>query len=60
MYAVFNMGHRMEVICPANQLSQVQSIVESFGIAAQQIGYVEDAHENNSVLVKSPYGEFTY
>ena len=41
MYKVFNMGHRMEVYCKKSDAKKVVEIAESFGIAAQVVGYTE-------------------
>src|SRR5690606_3806360 len=43
MYKVFNMGHRMEIYVPSHLADDIIQISESFGIAAQKIGYVERA-----------------
>jgi phosphoribosylformylglycinamidine cyclo-ligase len=41
MYQVYNMGHRMEVYCPSDQVDAVIKISESLGVAAQEIGRTE-------------------
>jgi len=41
MYQVFNMGHRMELYVPADVANEIISISESFGIAAQVVGWCE-------------------
>lgn len=59
MYRVFNMGHRMEIYCPAEAAAQVIAIAESFGVPAKVIGRVEAAPEKKLTL-RTPYGEFVY
>lgn len=59
MYKVFNMGHRMELYVAPKDAARIIEISESFGVAAQIVGRVEDAH-TNSLLIRSPYGELTY
>jgi phosphoribosylformylglycinamidine cyclo-ligase len=41
MYQVYNMGHRMEVYCPSDQVDAVIKISESLGVAAKEIGRTE-------------------
>ena len=60
MYAVFNMGHRLELMVDEAIADQIISISQNFGIPAQVIGRLEDNQSGNKVTVKSPYGEFTY
>lgn len=59
MYKVFNMGHRMELYVPQEIAEDVIQISESFNIAAQIIGRVEDA-ASKKVTIRSPHGEFIY
>jgi phosphoribosylformylglycinamidine cyclo-ligase len=59
MYQVFNMGNRMEVYTNEKTAARIIAIAQSFGIEAQIVGYVEDAPQNE-VVVKSPYGDFSY
>jgi phosphoribosylformylglycinamidine cyclo-ligase len=59
MYKVFNMGHRMEFYVDSSIANEIISISESFGVAAQIVGYVEDG-ENKRVTIKSENGEFHY
>jgi phosphoribosylformylglycinamidine cyclo-ligase len=59
MYKVFNMGHRMELYVPKEIAAELIEISESFGVAAQIIGYVE-ATDQKQVTIQSPYGEFVY
>ena len=59
MYSVFNMGHRMEIICDEKHLKTISEISNEFGIEAKQIGYVEDSG-SNCVVIKSAGQEFIY
>ena len=61
MYAVFNMGHRMEIACAPEVADTVIAAAEAFNIQAKKIGYVEDSdNERNQTIIKSQYGEFQY
>ena len=59
MYQVFNMGHRMELFTTEAVASTLISISESFGVAAQIVGRVEDSTKKQ-LTISSPYGEFKY
>lgn len=59
MYQVFNCGHRMELYVPEAIASAIISISESFGVAAQIVGRVENADEKK-VTITSEYGIFEY
>ncbi len=59
MYAVFNMGHRLEVYLPKEKAAELIAISESFGIAAQIIGRVEAA-PTKKLTIQSPNGFFVY
>ncbi len=59
MYKVFNMGHRMELYADAEVATDIIRISESFGIAAQIIGRVEEAPAKK-VTIRSEAGEFIY
>lgn len=59
MYKVFNMGHRMEIYVDESIAESIIEISESFGVAAQIIGRVEES-ETKRVTIRSPYGEFIY
>ena len=43
MYEVFNMGHRLEIYCSSDAVSDIISISKNYNIHAQVIGRVEDA-----------------
>jgi len=59
MYKVLNCGTRLEIYTDKKNLSAVVDLAKSFGIEAQQIGYVEAA-ETNEVILKTAQGEFQY
>lgn len=53
MCRVFNLGQRMEIYTPANQVSAVIQIAQSLGVEAKQIGTVERSSTEgvNEVIV---------
>lgn len=53
LYTVFNMGHRMEIIIPPQQLQTVIDIANSFSIDAQAVGFVEDSQGDNFLTIKT-------
>jgi len=59
MYKVFNMGHRMELYVPKEIAGELVKISESFGVAAQVIGHVEQA-DKKQVTIRAEAGEFVY
>ena len=59
MYQVFNMGHRMELFIPEAVASTLISISESFGVAAQIVGRVEESTKKQ-LTISSPFGKFKY
>ncbi|GHT46519.1 phosphoribosylformylglycinamidine cyclo-ligase [Bacteroidia bacterium] len=73
MYKVFNMGHRMEIYLPPQYAEAVIAVSQSFGIAAQQVGFVEalpqkepqiefldEASPQKELLIESEFGKFRY
>ena len=57
MYQVFNMGHRLEMYCPAEVAADLIAISESLGVDARIVGRVEKAEEGiNRVTIKTPDG----
>lgn len=58
MYKVFNMGHRMEIYVSPETADKVIEISNSFNIAAQVIGHIEEG--NKSLTIESEFGEFNY
>lgn len=59
MYQVFNMGHRMELYVDPSIADDIISISESFGVAAQIVGRVEEG-EGKTLTISSEYGTFNY
>lgn len=59
MYQVYNLGHRMEVYCRPEAVSNIIQLADSFGIDAAEIGRTEAAPAN-CLTIKSEYGTFTY
>lgn len=60
MYQVFNMGHRMELYVNEDIAVDIIQISESFGVAAQIVGRVEEGKGQKQVSISSAYGAFTY
>jgi len=59
MYEVFNMGCRLEVYCDKENAQTIIEIAESFGIAAQIIGRVEESTKKE-LLIKIIGEEILY
>ena len=59
MYEVFNMGCRLEVYCDKENAQTIIEIAESFGIAAQIIGRVEESNKKE-LLIKIRAEEIIY
>lgn len=60
MYAVFNMGHRLEACVSPSVSKEILSLSRDFGIDAQVIGHVSGTSGENEVVIESPYGTFVY
>ena len=60
MYQVFNMGHRMELYVPENQVDNLISIAESYGIDAKRIGHTESSDSNRLTLTNNDGRSFSY
>lgn len=59
MYRVFNMGHRMEIYCPAEAAQRIIEISQSLGVDAKVIGRIEEAGQK-ALTLHTPYGTFSY
>lgn len=59
MYQVFNMGQRLELFTDKDTAAGIVELANSFNIAAQISGYVEDA-EQKEVVIDSKHGSFVY
>ncbi|MEX0941426.1 MAG: GntR family transcriptional regulator [Pseudomonadales bacterium] len=60
MYKVFNMGHRMEIFVPHEQVGAVIELAAEFGIDARRIGYTEASDHNQLSLIDPEGREFSY
>ncbi|MHA1792944.1 MAG: AIR synthase related protein [Promethearchaeota archaeon] len=62
MYNVFNMGHRLEVICPESIAGEVVRSATKFNIDAKVIGFIErnDNARENELVIESEFGVFNY
>lgn len=62
MYQVFNMGHRLELFCPASAAVSIIAIAASHGLAAQIIGHVEASSDpgQNEVIIRAEGKEHRY
>jgi phosphoribosylformylglycinamidine cyclo-ligase len=61
MYAVYNMGHRLEAVVPSDQVDKCLAVAREARIDAQVVGRVEGHDEpGNVVVVKTKHGEFRY
>lgn len=58
MYAVFNMGHRMEVVCSAELAQPIIEIARRFDVAATVVGSVEAG--SPEIIIESEHGVFAY
>jgi len=60
MYEVFNMGHRMEVYVPNEEIAkEIIAISESWGVPAKIVGRVEPG-TGRQLTISSEHGTFTY
>nr|MDO8108769.1 AIR synthase-related protein [Candidatus Sigynarchaeota archaeon] len=62
MYRVFNMGHRLELVCTKDYAEEAINTAKHFGIEAKVIGHVErnPGSSGNAVVIKTQAGTFTY
>jgi len=60
MYAVFNMGHRLEACVEPSVAPELIALASQFGIAAKVIGRVTSLDAENEVIISSPHGTFTF
>ena len=60
MYTVFNMGHRLEAVLPADAAVTAIGCAQELGIAAQVVGRVTSSEGENEVIISSPHGLFHY
>jgi len=62
MFQVFNMGHRMEIICEESIAKDIISIAKKYNIESKIIGQCEKSSSDNQneVEILSEYGKFKY
>jgi phosphoribosylformylglycinamidine cyclo-ligase len=59
MFQVFNMGHRLEAYIAPELADDLVAMANELGIAAQNIGHVEDC-KGNEVIIENEFGKFEY
>ncbi len=59
MYQVFNCGHRFEIYVPKEVAQDIIEISNSFGVAAQIVGFVSNC-DTKRLTIKSDFGVFEY
>jgi phosphoribosylformylglycinamidine cyclo-ligase len=61
MYSVFNMGHRVELLCDEQAAATVIEASEAFDLEAKIIGRVEaSGTSSNELRIEGPFGAFAY
>lgn len=62
MFSVFNMGHRMELLCDESIAPEIMKIAKKYKIDSKIIGYCEKSpiKGKNVLDLKSEFGSFTY
>jgi len=62
MFSVFNMGHRMEILCNESIAPEIMKIVRKYKIDSKIIGYCEKSplKSKNLLEIKSELGSFIY
>ncbi len=62
MFSVFNMGHRMELLCNESIASEIIKITKKYEIDSKIIGYCEKSpiKGKNMLEIKSEFGSFIY
>ncbi len=60
MYKVFNMGHRMEVYCEAEQAETVIAVAKSFNIDARVVGHTKPSSTGNRLSLSHEDQIFEY
>ncbi|MFX0134261.1 MAG: AIR synthase related protein, partial [Candidatus Hodarchaeota archaeon] len=62
MFSVFNMGHRMELLCNKSLAPEIMEIAKKYRIDSKIVGYCEKSPiEGKNILeIKSEFGSFTY
>ena len=62
MYEVFNMGHRMELLCEESIAKDIIKIAKKYKIDSKIVGQCEksSSKKKNLLEIKSNYGSFKY
>ncbi|TFG08817.1 MAG: phosphoribosylformylglycinamidine cyclo-ligase [Promethearchaeota archaeon] len=62
MFQVFNMGHRMELLCNENVAKEIMNISKKYDIDSKIIGHCEKSplKKKNILEINSEYDRFTY
>jgi phosphoribosylformylglycinamidine cyclo-ligase len=61
MYKVFNMGHRMEIMCDEEVAYKIIKIAQNYNIDSKIIGYCKKIKgDRNQLEIKTEFGDFKY
>lgn len=60
LYQDFNMGHRMEIYCSADDASFMIKTAAKYNVDAKVVGYTETSSDGNRVTVKAGSKTFEY
>ncbi|MHA1681175.1 MAG: AIR synthase-related protein [Promethearchaeota archaeon] len=60
MYRVFNMGHRLEIICPESSAKVIIDSAKKFNVNAKIVGHVDKNTHRNSLEIQSTHGTFSF
>ncbi|MFX0006499.1 MAG: AIR synthase related protein [Promethearchaeota archaeon] len=62
MFNVFNMGHRMEILCNESTATEIIKIARKYEVDSKIIGFCEKSplKSKNVIEIKSEFGTFTY
>lgn len=62
MYQVFNMGHRVEILCEESLSKEIIKITKKFNMDAKVIGHCEKSNikDKNELEITSEFGTFNY
>ena len=62
MFNVFNMGHRMEILCNESIAPEIIKIARKYEVDSKIIGFCEKSplKSKNVIEIKSEFGSFTY
>ncbi len=54
MYRVFNMGHRVEIVCDPMVSADIAGMSELFGVSARVVGHTEHQEGGTSLAIMTP------